>query len=83
MKDETEFRGFEESAVMMVKKEGQMKLKTLAKQVRKIFRLSEEFDTDSDASDTDNQAYRGGKKVRKMISKSPLLSVAEDVVTLA
>ena len=56
-----------------------VKAKKLAKQLMQTFRLSEDFDSDSDASDTENRAYRKGRKaVKKILASSSDLKVDED-----
>ena len=62
LRDDCEFRGYLKTAKAVLKKKGAMKAKKLPKTVGKIFRLSEEFDSDSDASDKDNKTYRKGTK---------------------
>ena len=48
-----------------------MKLKKLAKQCLKTFRLSEDYDSDSDVSDEDNKLYKKGTKhIAKLLKKS-------------
>ena len=56
-----------------------VKAKKLAKQLMQTFRLSEDFDSDSDASDSENRAYRKGRKaVKKILASSSDLKVGED-----
>ena len=69
LKNETEFRGFAETASLLLKnqKEG-LKLKKVSKQLLNTFRLSEDYDSDSDASDEENKIYnKGSKAVGKLL----------------
>ena len=46
-----------------------MKLKRLAKQVSQIYKLSEDFDSDSEASDEEDSWLANRKKVVKKLKK--------------
>ena len=72
LKDETEFRGYNKTAILILKQHKcGMKAQSLANQVRNCFRLSEDFDSDSDCSDNNNKLYRKGvKSIQKAFSKS-------------
>ena len=62
MKDGTEFRGLEKTVVAILKyhqdgrknKDGRIKIKEAANTVSKVFRLSEDYDSDDSSSDDDN-----------------------------
>lgn len=85
LKKETEFYGYDKTAVMMLKehKDG-IKAKHLAKHLRNCFRLSEDFDSDSDCSDEDNKLYRKGvKSIQKVLAKSDKLVIDNDIAKLA
>ena len=71
LEDGCEFRGFEKTAIAVLKKESeqQMKLKRLAKQVSQIYKLSEDFDSDSEASENEDDWLASRKKVVKKLKK--------------
>ena len=87
LKDGSEFRGYLPTAkLILAKSQEGLKAKKLAKQLMQTFRLSEDFDSDSDASDSENAVYRQGRKaVVKLLTRSGEVSVDEEskVVTLA
>ena len=81
LKDESEFKGFAKTAKLIIQKSDKQKLKAkkLARECLKVFRLSEDYDSDSDCSDDDNKAYRKGRHhVIKMFGKSDLLKLEGD-----
>ena len=54
-------------------------MKKVAKELLKVFRLSEDYDSDSDASDDENKVYRKGyKRVVKNLEKSSKLTFTSD-----
>ncbi len=58
-----------------------MKIKKVAKQCMQAFRVSEDYDSDSDASDDDNKTYRKGKKqVSKLLAASSLFKVEDKLI---
>ena len=60
-----------------------MKLKTLSKQLHKVFRLSEDYDSDSDASDADNKIYRKGyKAVSKHLKAESMFETEDKIIKL-
>ena len=76
LKDGTEFRGLEKTLVSLLKyhqdgrknKDGRVKLKEAASTVSKVFRLSEDFD--SDDSDEEEHAWLlDCKKISKQIKE--------------
>ena len=71
MEDGCEFKGLEKTAIAVLKKESsqQMKLGRLAKQVAQIYKLSEDFDSDSDASADEDSWLANRKKVAKKLKK--------------
>ena len=71
LEDGCEFRGLETTVISVLKKQGtqQMKLKRLAKQITQIYKLSEDFDSDSDASQDEDGWLANRKKVVKRLKK--------------
>ena len=61
-----------------------MKTKKLAKQLLNTFRLSEDFDSDSDASDDENKTFKSGKKaVLKLIKEHDSFVIDEKTIRLS
>ena len=71
LEDGCEFKGVEKTAVAVLKKaeEQQMKLRKLARQLSQIYKLSEDFDSDSDASENEDSWIANRKKVAKKLKK--------------
>ena len=84
LKNETEFRGFVETASLLLKNEKDgLKLKSLSKKLLKTFRLSEDYDSDSDASDDENKLYaKGHKAISKHLKQRDEFVVDDKVIKL-
>lgn len=85
LKKETEFFGYVKTALLVLKDKPQgLKVKKLAKQISNCFRLSEDFDSDSDASDDDNKLYRKGtKSVIKLLKKDDRIVIDNDIAKIS
>lgn len=82
MKNDSEFRGFTETAKLMLKGKS-LNTKSVAKQLLQCFRLSEDYDSDSDASDEDNKKYhKGYKSIVKMLEKSSDFTTDDKLISL-
>ena len=83
LKNECEFRGYVETAKLMLKSKPS-KTKTLAKSLLQVFRLSEDYDSDSDASDSDNEGYKKGYKtiVKKLVKSEKFQINDENQISL-
>ena len=71
LKDGSEFRGLEKTAIAVLQREkpNEMKLKKLAKQVSQIYRMSEDFDSDSDESEDKNAWLASKKQVKRRLKE--------------
>ena len=84
LKEGSEFRGLEKTAVAVLEKEKtkEMKLKKLAKQLTQIYKMSEDFDSDSDASEDEDSWLADKKKVKKSLKKSGKFQVDGKMIKL-
>ena len=48
-----------------------------------VFRISEDYDSDSDASDDDNKFYKkGAKKISKVLKESLIFTFENKIISL-
>ena len=67
----------------MLKGGRQLKIKSLAKSLLQCFRLSEDYDSDSDASDDENKQYQKGyKSIEKILKKSEAFVIDSNLISL-
>ena len=84
LKEGSEYRGLEKTAVAVLEKEGarEMKLKKLTRQLTQIYKMSEDFDSDSDASEDENAWLADRKKVKKSLKRSEKFEVDGKMIKL-
>ena len=86
LKDGTEFRGLEKTVVAILKshydgrknKDGRIKIKQAAATINKVYRLSEDYDSDESSSDEENAWLLKRKAISKKLKKMQSEDIAID-----